>query len=96
MECNKHKLLIELGRIIEKYGEQTPKRHGSEWNLLLKSGIRFWHDDYNHAVKAFYPDGSSFYYGMDFGDQGKNEAMLNVSINNFISTIELIKYEKEK
>jgi hypothetical protein len=87
---DKYKLLCALGKAIREHGKQEKKKHGSYWYLTLKSGIKFTHDDYNKSVTAFYPDGTRFYYGMDFGDYRKNLSMLAVSDNNFISTIELI------
>lgn len=86
---NKITLLYNLGDVIRKYGVEIPKKHGSFWALKLKSGIRFMHDDYSYAVTAIYPDGSRFYFGMNFGGFTGD----HVSENHYVATIELINEE---
>jgi hypothetical protein len=63
----KRQKLFELGKAIRRFGQETPKKHGSYWKLKLPNGLEFQHDDYNNSVKAVFPNGSNFYFGMDFG-----------------------------
>lgn len=88
----KKQLLYKLGEVIRERGEKTKKRHGNFWSLTLQSNIIFTHDDYNHSVHAQYPDGSDFYFGMDFGGFTGD----HVSEQHFLSTIELIETEPLK
>ena len=87
-EQKKH-LLYELGKAIRSRAVDVRKRHGSFWVLKLQSKILFYHDDYNGRVRAVFPNGTNFYYGISFGGF---ESVC--SVNHFLATIELVKHEK--
>jgi hypothetical protein len=82
-------LLYELGKEIRKRAFEVKKKHGSYWVMKFQSGILFYHDDYNSRVTAIYPNGIGFSYGIAFGTFESKS-----SIQNFLSTIELVKTEK--
>ena len=83
----KAKLLRELGGAIRERGIKRAKKHGNYWDLKLKNKIVFEHDDYNNGVKVFYPDGTRFYFGIDWGGfTGQH-----VSILHYKATIEMVK-----
>lgn len=91
----KIKLLNSLGREIARVGQEVYKKHGSYWVLQIQSGIIFTHDDYNGVVIAYYPDGTHFYFGMNFGRMYEHD-FKNVSILHLQSTIDLVKTEPKK
>lgn len=91
---NKRDLLYKLGRAIRKHPEvkEVWKKHGSYWTLKLESNIYLFHDDCNNAIKALYPDGKTFYFGLDFG---RFEASQTSELH-LQSTIELVESDKGK
>jgi len=87
-------LLYILGAEIRKRGKPFPVKHGCHWDLILPNGIRFYHDDFNHAITAFFPDGRGrfipLYFGCDFGGfeskatiEQFNDALNGVRLTNY-------------